>query len=120
MAAQHDTIQDLQPGLWQELPLPDTRTIRLATADGRVLTDFTPKIFEHMTVLSRDNEVAGEVVEIEPDTKAIELGRDALGQHHWIPMDWVKDVDVDGVHLSCTLEAMRAEWTDARPGLPPA
>jgi hypothetical protein len=115
MASNDSGSRKPQPGEWQEVSPPDRRTIRMEMPDGRVLTDFTPKIIEHMTVYSRDNDVAGEVDEIEPDSKAIKLSRDATGHNHWIPMDLVIDVDTDGVHLNATLEEMRHEWSDEPP-----
>lgn len=113
MAMQHKPQNSAKPmaNPLMETMSPDNRAIRMEMEDGRILTDFTPKIAEHMQVWSRDNEMAGEVDEVEPDSKAIKLARDATGQNHWIPMDLVVDVDADGLHLNRSLAEMRAEWT---------
>ena len=117
MSATDDTKLDSNTRGWVEFSPPARRTLRMEMPDGRVVTDFTPKIAEHMTVYSRDNDIAGEVDEIEPDTKALKLGRDSNGRNHWIPMDLVVDVDANGVHLNRSLDEVRAQWADAPPSV---
>jgi hypothetical protein len=44
----------------------------------------------------------------------IKLRKDAEGQHHFIPMSWVKKVD-DKVHIDRSGEQAMREWTTTKP-----
>lgn len=37
------------------------------------------------------------------------------GQHHWIPVDWVEDVDDNAIYISKSPEEYRQERMDERP-----
>jgi hypothetical protein len=50
------------------------------------------------------------VVDHMEGTDTIKLTKDERGQHHYIPMGWVKSVD-DKVHLDRPLEQAMREWS---------
>ncbi|MBA4063694.1 MAG: hypothetical protein C0501_08275 [Isosphaera sp.] len=76
----------------------------------------TSNIREHMEVYGSDGSKVGTVDTVEGD--AIKLTRndpEANGQHHWVPMDWVANVD-DAVRLNKNSEMARREWRSAPTG----
>ena len=58
------------------------------------------------------------VVDHMEGANSIKLNKDAKGQHHYIPMSWVKSVD-DKVHIDRPGEQAMREWTTA-PATAPA
>jgi hypothetical protein len=73
-------------------------------------------IREHMEVVGSDGGHVGVVDHVEGETlKLTRDDRDAGGQHHWIPMDWVSSVD-DTVHLSKNRDDAMRQWQTEGPG----
>lgn len=71
------------------------------------------KIKEHMPVVCSNDEQFGTVDRVERGG-TIKLTKDAGGQHHWIPMQWVTRVD-DKVHVDRPGEQAMREWTSSPP-----
>lgn len=67
----------------------------------------TSKIKEHMPVVCSNNGQFGTVDRLEGDQ--IKLTKDAQGQHHYIPQNWVTRVD-DKVHVDRPGEQAMREW----------
>ena len=61
-----------------------------------------------MPVFGSDNMQLGMVDRVEGNT--IKLTRDDSGQHHWIPFDWVSNVD-DRVHLDRPCQQAMQAWS---------
>ena len=72
----------------------------------------TTKIREHMPVVCSNNEQFGEVDRVEGN--AIKLTKDQTGQHHWIPVNWVKSVD-SKVHIDRPGQQAMREWLATPP-----
>lgn len=66
-----------------------------------------PQITKHMDVVSSTNDHLGRVDHVEGDR--LKLARDALGQHHLIPLRWVARID-DKVHLSHSTKDVERLW----------
>ena len=68
------------------------------------------KIKEHMVVMASDGEIVGKVDHMEGSNK-IKLTKNESpdGQHHYIPLDWVKTVD-EHVHLARAAGDVRSQW----------
>jgi len=70
----------------------------------------TNQIKPHMPVVCSKDQQFAMVDHIEG--KDLKLARDDKGQHHYIPLDWVRQVD-DKVHIDRTgTEAMK-QWKTA-------
>jgi hypothetical protein len=67
---------------------------------------------EHMPVVCSENGQFGTVDRVEG--QAIKLTRDKEGQHHWIPTNWVTNVD-DKVHVDRPGRQAMQEWSTAAP-----
>ena len=71
-------------------------------------------IAEHMEVLSSDGKHVGTVDHMEGENK-IKLTRSDIeaheGHHHFIPVDWVRNVD-DTVRLAKTQDEVFSQWDD--------
>ena len=67
---------------------------------------------EMPVVCSNDGQFA--VVDHMEGTDTIKLNKDAKGQHHYIPMSWVKTVD-DKVHLDRPGDQAMREWATSAP-----
>lgn len=72
----------------------------------------TTKIREHMPVVCSNQEQFGEVDRVEGNT--IKLTKDQSGKHHWIPMDWVRNVD-NKVHVDRPGQQAMKEWLSTPP-----
>jgi len=70
------------------------------------------QITEHMLVMYSDNKQFATADRVEGDT--IKLTRDAQGQHHWIPLDWVERVD-EHVHVDRPGDQAKREWMSSPP-----
>lgn len=70
-------------------------------------------IREHMQVVSSENQPLGSVDHIDAHN-TIKLTKDQTGQHHWIPMNWVSNVD-DKVHLNRASEQAMRQWMSQPP-----
>jgi hypothetical protein len=70
------------------------------------------EIKEHMPVVCSNNKQFGTVDRVDGD--AIKLTKDQSGQHHWIPMNWVKSVD-SAVHIDRPGDQAMREWMTAAP-----
>lgn len=70
------------------------------------------RIQEHMPVVCSNNRQFATVDRVEGDS--IKLTKDDQGQHHWIPMDWVTNVD-DKVHIDRPGDQAMREWYTSAP-----
>ena len=72
------------------------------------------KIKEHMPVIGADGQQLGKVDHL--DGGAIKLTKNDSpdGQHHWIPMSWVTQVD-EHVHISHSSQDAMREWMASSP-----
>lgn len=71
------------------------------------------QIREHMPVVCSKGGQFGTVDHLDGgDT--IKLTKDERGQHHWIPVSWVKSVD-DKVHVDRPGEQVMKEWMTSPP-----
>lgn len=66
-----------------------------------------------MTVLCADDRVCGRVDNVVQDV--VQLAKDNVGRHHWIPVDWCDRVEGGEVHLRLALADVEAEWSDTAP-----
>ena len=69
-------------------------------------------IKEHMEVLGSDGGFVGKVDHLEGSEIKLTKGSDKSGQHHFIPLDWVANVDAK-VHLSKAARDAKTEWRAA-------
>lgn len=67
------------------------------------------KIKPETPVVCSDNKQFA-VVDHAEGTDFIKLNKDGAGQHHFIPLSWVKTVD-DKVHIDRSGEQAMKEWT---------
>ena len=75
--------------------------------------DTISKIREHMPVVCSNNKEFGVVDDVEGQW--IKLTKDDLGQHHWIPTEWVTKVD-SKVHVDRPGDQAMREWRSSPPG----
>jgi len=66
------------------------------------------QIKPNMPVVCSDNGQFGVVDHIEG--KSLKLNKDDKGQHHYIPLDWVKSVDAK-VHIDRPGKQAMADWS---------
>ena len=79
----------------------------------RTSTIDTAKIKEHMPVVCSEGGEFGKVDHMDgPDY--IKLTKDDAGQHHWIPVEWVTQVD-DHVHVDRPGDQAMREWLTTKP-----
>lgn len=72
---------------------------------------------EHMEVIGSDGEPIGTVDRIEGDRiKLTKDGPHAGGRHHFIPADWIAEIDGE-VRLGRSAEAARHEWQEEAEGM---
>ncbi len=69
-------------------------------------------IREHMPIVCSNNKQFATVDKVEGDS--IKVTKDAQGQHHWIPMDWVERVDQQ-VHVDRPGDQAMREWKNSPP-----
>ena len=69
-------------------------------------------IKEHMDVLGSDGGFVGKVDHVEGSELKLTKCADKSGQHHFIPLDWVSNVDAK-VHLSKAANDVKKEWRAA-------
>ena len=69
------------------------------------------RIQRNMAVFSSHGEQLGAIDHIEGGN--LELVRDAVGQHHFIPLRWIDRVE-DAVYLTRTGEDVRRLWAGER------
>jgi hypothetical protein len=67
-------------------------------------------ISEHMQVIGADGGIVGTVDHVQGSD--IKLTKDDDKVHHFIPLDWVANVD-SKVHLSKAAREAKAQWRDA-------
>ena len=75
------------------------------------------RIRDHMEVVGADGRHVGKVDHLEAGG-SIKLTRsdpEAEGRHHWIPGEWVSEVEGDRVRLSMPAEEARRQWRDRDP-----
>jgi hypothetical protein len=68
----------------------------------------TSRIKPHMPVVASNATELGKVDHVEG--KSLKLVRDAQGQHHFIPLDWIDSVD-DKVHINRPGDQVMKQWT---------
>lgn len=73
----------------------------------------TKQIKPHMPVVCSENGQFATVDHIEGSNQ-IKLTRDAQGNHHYIPLEWVTFVD-DKVHIDRPGKQAMKEWSDKPP-----
>jgi hypothetical protein len=69
-------------------------------------------IKEHMEVLGSDGALVGTVDHVQGSELKLTKGSDKSGQHHFIPLDWVSNVDTK-VHLSKGARDVKTQWRAA-------
>jgi len=69
-------------------------------------------IKEHMEVLGSDGGFVGTVDHLEGSEIKLTKSSDKSGQHHFIPIDWVSNVDAK-VHLSKAARDAKTQWRAA-------
>jgi len=69
-------------------------------------------IREHMEVVGSDGAVVGTVDRVLGSEIKLTKGSDKSGQHHFIPLDWVENVD-SKVQLSKAAGDVKAQWRAA-------
>jgi hypothetical protein len=69
-------------------------------------------IKEHMDVVGSDGAVVGTVDHVEGSELKLTKSSDKSGQHHFIPLDWVSNVDAK-VHLSKAAGDVKKQWRAA-------
>jgi hypothetical protein len=65
------------------------------------------QIQKHMQVVSSHNEPLGTVDHLLGSN--VKLTRDAVGQHHFVPLGWIHHVD-DQIHLAFTAADVTRMW----------
>ncbi len=73
----------------------------------------TNQIKPHMPVVCSENGQFAKVDHIEGNS--LKLAKDDKGQHHYIPLSWVKTVD-DKVHVDRTGDEAMKAWTTSPGG----
>lgn len=73
-------------------------------------------ITENMPVASSDGNQIASVDHLDTGN-IIKLAQDNGGDHHWIPLDWVTQVD-EHVHVNRSREQVMKEWSDTPPTVP--
>lgn len=76
------------------------------------------RIQDDMEVVGSDGQRIGRVDHLDAGN-AIKLAKedpDSGGKHHWIPTDWVDDVEGDRVRLSKPRDEVRNQWREEGPG----
>lgn len=66
------------------------------------------QIKPHMPVVGTNDVELGKVDHV--DGKCLKLTKDATGQHHYIPLAWVKNVD-EKVHVDRAREDVMKSWS---------
>jgi len=69
-------------------------------------------IKEHMEVLGSDGGFVGKVDHLEGSEIKLTKSSDKSSQHHFIPLDWVSNVDAK-VHLSKAARDVKNQWRAA-------
>lgn len=77
------------------------------------MTNFSDQIKDHMPVICT-NGVEFAVVDHLEGENSIKLSRDEHGNHHWIPISWVRNVD-QAVHIDRPVDQAMREWSDSSP-----
>jgi hypothetical protein len=69
-------------------------------------------IREHMEVVGSDGAPVGTVDKVQGSEIKLTKGGDKSGEHHFIPLDWVANVDAK-VHLSKAARDAKTQWRAA-------
>jgi hypothetical protein len=69
-------------------------------------------IKEHMDVVGSDGALVGTVDHVQGSELKLTKTSDKSGQHHFIPLDWVSNVDAK-VHLSKAAGDVKKQWRAA-------
>jgi hypothetical protein len=69
-------------------------------------------IREHMEVVGSDGATVGKVDHVQGTEIKLTKSSDKSGQHHFIPLDWVANVDTK-VHLLKAARDAKAQWRAA-------
>lgn len=77
------------------------------------MADMRNQIQNHMPIVGSEGGNVGVVDHLDGDN-AIKVTKDAQGNHHWIPLDWVSKVD-DKVHLDRPGTQVEKDWATSAP-----
>lgn len=77
--------------------------------------DFKTLIKDHMPVVCSGGRQFATVDHLD-ESDTIKLTKDENGNHHWIPLSWVTNVD-DQVHVDRPGKQAMQEWSDTAPGM---
>ena len=72
------------------------------------------RIKEHMPIVGSDGRQFGMVDHLEGNAIKLTKGDSPDGRHHWIPLDWVNQVD-DRVHVSQPSNQAMRDWMSNPP-----
>lgn len=78
------------------------------------MTDYAKDIKEHMPVVCLDGTEFAKVDDLDGEN-SIKLTRDERGNHHWIPVSWVKSITDGAVHLDRSVTQVEEQWSDSNP-----
>lgn len=70
-------------------------------------------IKNHMEVVTSDSTLLGIVDHVDAN-QTLKLTKDRQGQHHWIPLDWVEDINTR-VHLDRSSQQAHQHWMTTPP-----
>ena len=74
----------------------------------------TKQIQPHMQVVCSNSVPFAKVDHLE-GSSSIKVAKDEKGQHHYIPLSWVKSVDAGGVHLDRPGQEAMKQWSTTPP-----
>ncbi len=74
----------------------------------------TSQISEHMPVLGTDDQQVGLVDHLDGDAIKLTKNDSGDGQHHWIPLSWVSQID-EHVHIDRSAADAMSGWMDSSP-----
>lgn len=77
------------------------------------MADVRNQIQDHMPIVCSGGGQVG-IVDHLDSNNTIKVTRDEHGNHHWIPLDWVTQVD-DKVHLDRPGDQVKQEWAASPP-----
>lgn len=78
------------------------------------MTNIAQEIQEHMPVVCSDGTQFATVDHLDGEN-SIKLTRDENGNHHWIPVSWVKAVLDGSVQLDRSVVQVQEQWSDSNP-----
>jgi hypothetical protein len=101
------------PAPQHPLATPTTLTMPASQHAGGTERVTIASLRENMLIIGADGETLG-AVDGPGAGNTVALKPDALGQPHWVPLDWVARVD-DQAHLDRSARQARQEWAGQEP-----